>query len=231
MTGYEGETGMAMLEVKRIRKDYVSGLRTVKALSEVTFKVEEGEFVAIMGPSGAGKSTVLQICAGLLKPTDGTVLYDGNDLFSKGKEELALFRRDHIGYVFQSFNLLPMLTARENIAIPSLLNGSKPDESKLNTIAETLGITERLDHFPSELSGGEQQRVAVARAIINDPSIIFADEPTGNLDSATAADIMAIFVELNKRGKTVIIVTHDNTIASYCTRKIMIADGFIVNSH
>ncbi len=219
---------MAMLEVKRIRKDYVSGLRTVKALNEVTFKVDEGEFIAIMGPSGAGKSTVLQICAGLLKPTDGAVLYDGDDLFSKGKEELALFRRNHIGYVFQSFNLLPMLTARENIAIPSLLNGAKPDESKLNSIAETLGIKERLDHFPSELSGGEQQRVAVARAIINDPSVILADEPTGNLDSETAADIMAIFVELNKRGKTVIIVTHDNVVASYCTRKIMIADGLIV---
>ena len=219
---------MAILEAKRIRKDYVSGLRTVKALNEVTFKVEEGEFVAVMGPSGAGKSTVLQICAGLLKPTDGVVMYDGNDLFSKEKEELALFRRNNIGYVFQSFNLMPMLTARENISIPSLLNGSKPDETTFSSIAETLGITERLDHFPSELSGGEQQRVAIARAIVNDPSIILADEPTGNLDSATAADIMKIFVELNKLGKTIIMVTHDNIVASYCTRKIMIADGHIV---
>lgn len=219
---------MAILEAKRIRKDYVSGLRTVKALNEVTFKVEEGEFVAVMGPSGAGKSTVLQICAGLLKPTDGVVMYDGNDLFSKEKEELALFRRNNIGYVFQSFNLMPMLTARENIAIPSLLNGSKPDEAAFCSVAEALGITERLDHFPSELSGGEQQRVAIARAIVNDPSIILADEPTGNLDSATAADIMKIFVELNKPGTTIIMVTHDNKVASYCTRKIMIADGHIV---
>ena len=171
---------MAMLEVKRIRKDYVSGLRTVRAVNEVTFKVGKGEFIAVMGASGAGKSTVLQICAGLIRPTDGVVLYDGVDIFSKNKEELALFRRNNIGYIFQSFNLLPMLTARENIAVPALLNGKKPDETTLNGIAETLGITERLDHFPGELSGGEQQRVAIARALVNDPSVIFADEPTGN---------------------------------------------------
>ena len=219
---------MAMLEVKRIRKDYVSGLRTVRAVNEVTFKVENGESIAVMGASGAGKSTVLQICAGLIRPTDGVVLYDGVDIFSKDKEELALFRRNNIGYIFQSFNLLPMLTSRENIAVPALLNGKKPDESALNGIAETLGITERLDHFPGELSGGEQQRVAIARALVNDPHVIFADEPTGNLDSATAADIMSVFVELNKREKTVVIVTHDDKVASYCTRKIVIADGRIV---
>lgn len=218
---------MAILEVKHIHKDFVSGARTVKAINDITIKIEKGEMVAVTGPSGAGKSTLLQICAGLMKPTLGTITLDGNDLYSMKKEKFSEFRRNHISYIFQHFNLLSMLTARENIAIPSLLNNQKPDENTLQTITDSLGITERLDHFPSELSGGEQQRVAIARALINNPQCIFADEPTGNLDGNTTKDVMELFCKLNKDGRTIMIVTHDPEVAQYCNRVINIVDGKI----
>lgn len=218
---------MAILEVNHIYKDFISGSRTVKAINDITIKIEKGEMVAVTGPSGAGKSTLLQICAGLMKPTLGTISLDGNDLFSMKKEKLAEFRRNNISYIFQHFNLLPMLTARENIAIPALLNDQKPSEDILHTLSDSLGITGRLEHFPSELSGGEQQRIAIARALINNPQCIFADEPTGNLDGNTTKDVMELFCKLNNEGRTIMIVTHDHDVAKYCSRVITIVDGKI----
>lgn len=196
-------------------------------MRDVSFTIESGEFVALTGKSGAGKSTVLNICAGMLKPNSGSVKYDGEELYLLNRVKLAEFRRRQIGYVFQRFNLIPMLTARENIAIPSLLDDKKPDEVRMNELAETLGIAERLDHFPGELSGGEQQRVAIARALINSPKIIYADEPTGNLDSENSAQIIDCFRRLNERGTTIVMVTHDKAIADSCHRILNILDGVI----
>ncbi len=218
---------MALLEVQNIQKDFVSGTRIVQAVKAVSFRVEKGEMIAVTGPSGAGKSTILQICAGLMRPSNGSVTLDGHVLYKMKRNELAQFRRNHISYVFQHFNLMPMLTARENIALPSLLNDIKPDEGVLRGITDTLGITSRLDHFPAELSGGEQQRVAIARALINNPQCIFADEPTGNLDRNTTTDVMELFGDLNKEGRTIMIVTHDPEVAKYCHRVITIVDGNI----
>ena len=218
---------MPILELNHIRKEFVSGKRTVQAIRDLNLKVERGEMTAIIGPSGAGKSTLLQIMAGLMRPTKGQVLFDGRDLYAMKETEFAAFRRNHISYVFQHFNLLPMLTARENIAVPSLLNDVKPTEETIRSITDPLGISERLDHFPSELSGGEQQRVAIARALINDPEVIFADEPTGNLDSAASGGVMEIFTNLNRAGKTVLIVTHDPQVAEHCTRVIKLIDGSV----
>ena len=218
---------MALLEVKHIRKDFVSGSRTVKALDDVCCSINAGEMVAVTGPSGAGKSTLLQICAGLMKPSSGSVFFDGTDLYKMSDDDFAKYRRNHISYVFQHFNLIPMLTARENIALPSLMNDIKPDEDALLGITDSLGITARLEHFPGELSGGEQQRVAIARALINNPRCIFADEPTGNLDKGSSKDVMDMFARLNAAGRTIIIVTHDPDVAAYCTRRITVTDGKI----
>ena len=218
---------MPILELKHIRKEFVSGPRTVTALGDVSLRIEEGEMTAVTGPSGAGKSTLLQIMAGLLKPTSGEVKIDGQDLGVMSRKRSAAFRRKNVGYVFQRFNLLPMLTARENIAVPALLDGVKPSEESLLALAESLGIEDRLDHFPSELSGGEQQRVAIARALVNDPQILFADEPTGNLDSGTTGDVMEVFSRLNRAGRTILIVTHDPAVAGACRRVLRIRDGKI----
>lgn len=218
---------MALLEMQHVHKDYKSGLNIVKALNDISLKIDAGEMVAITGPSGAGKSTVLQICAGLMPPSNGKVFFDGHDLYSMKKDDLALFRRNHTSYIFQYYNLLPMLTARENIVIPSLLNNIKPSDSIVKDITDTLGITKRLDHFPCELSGGEQQRVAIARALINNPQCIFADEPTGNLDGSTTKDVMELFRTLHNQGRTIMIVTHDPEVAGYCTRVINIIDGVL----
>ena len=218
---------MPILELKHIRKEFVSGPRTVTALGDVSLRIEEGEMTAVTGPSGAGKSTLLQIMAGLLKPTSGEVKIDGQDLGAMSRKRSAAFRRKNVGYVFQRFNLLPMLTARENIAVPALLDGVKPSEESLLALAGSLGIEDRLDHFPSELSGGEQQRVAIARALVNDPRILFADEPTGNLDSGTTGDVMEVFGELNRAGRTILIVTHDPAVAGACRRVLRIRDGKI----
>ena len=218
---------MPILELKHIRKEFVSGPRTVTALGDVSLRIEEGEMTAVTGPSGAGKSTLLQIMAGLLKPTSGEVKIDGQDLGAMSRKRSAAFRRKNVGYVFQRFNLLPMLTARENIAVPALLDGVKPTEESLLALAGSLGIEDRLDHFPSELSGGEQQRVAIARALVNDPRILFADEPTGTLDSGTTGDVMEVFSRLNRAGRTILIVTHDPAVAGACRRVLRICDGKI----
>ena len=219
---------MALIEIKNIRKDFSNGVRTIQAVNGISLQLDEKDMTAITGPSGAGKSTFLQICAGLMKPSGGQVLFEGKDIGGYNGKKIADFRRNKVGYVFQQFNLLPMLTARENIAVPSLLNNQKPSDEQLNRLAEKLGIEGRLDHFPGELSGGEQQRVAIARALINDPKCIFADEPTGNLDRANASEVMEIFVHLHNEGKMIVIVTHDPEVVRYCTRTIHIRDGKLV---
>ena len=219
---------MALIEIKNIRKDFSNGVRTIQAVNGISLQLEEKDMTAITGPSGAGKSTFLQICAGLMKPSGGQVLFEGKDIGGYNGKKIADFRRNKVGYVFQQFNLLPMLTARENIAVPSLLNNQKPSDEQLNRLAEKLGIEGRLDHFPGELSGGEQQRVAIARALINDPKCIFADEPTGNLDRANSSEVMEIFVHLHNEGKMIVIVTHDPEVVRYCTRTIHIRDGKLV---
>ena len=219
---------MALIEIKNIRKDFSNGVRTIQAVNGISLQLEEKDMTAITGPSGAGKSTFLQICAGLMEPSGGQVLFEGKDIGGYNGKKIADFRRNKVGYVFQQFNLLPMLTARENIAVPSLLNNQKPSDEQLNRLAEKLGIEGRLDHFPGELSGGEQQRVAIARALINDPKCIFADEPTGNLDRANASEVMEIFVHLHNEGKMIVIVTHDPEVVRYCTRTIHIRDGKLV---
>lgn len=219
---------MALIEIKNIRKDFSNGVRTIQAVNGISLQLEEKDMTAITGPSGAGKSTFLQICAGLMKPSGGQVLFEGKDIGGYNGKKIADFRRNKVGYVFQQFNLLPMLSARENIAVPSLLNNQKPSDEQLNRLAEKLGIEGRLDHFPGELSGGEQQRVAIARALINDPKCIFADEPTGNLDRANASEVMEIFVHLHNEGKMIVIVTHDPEVVRYCTRTIHIRDGKLV---
>ncbi len=218
---------MALLELWNVTKNYRSGERYVKALNGVTLRVEAGEMLAIMGPSGAGKSTLLQICAGLLPPSTGTVTVDGHELYAFSRDKRAEFRRRHMSTVFQNCNLIPMLTARENIVLPALIDGINPPERTLAELAPALGIADRLDHFPAELSGGEQQRVAIARALINNPRCIFADEPTGNLDRKTTEDVMELFAQLNRAGRTVVIVTHDPTVAGYCHRTLHVVDGNI----
>ena len=220
---------MAILEVKNLRKIYGKGDTTVTALGGVSFSVDKGEFVAVVGASGSGKSTLMHIIGGVDRPTSGSVIIDGKEIFKQNENELAVFRRRKIGLVFQFYNLIPTLTAEENIMLPCLLDNRKPDAGKLKMILETIGLTERAKHLPGELSGGQQQRVSVGRALINDPVLILADEPTGNLDSKTSREIIELFKLSNRRyNQTLIIVTHDEKIANQADRVITISDGQIV---
>jgi len=220
---------MAILEVKNLRKIYGKGDTTVTALGGVSFSVDKGEFVAVVGASGSGKSTLMHIIGGVDRPTSGSVIIDGKEIFKQNENELAVFRRRKIGLVYQFYNLIPTLTAEENIMLPCLLDNRKPDAGKLKMILETIGLTERAKHLPGELSGGQQQRVSVGRALINDPVLILADEPTGNLDSKTSREIIELFKLSNRRyNQTLIIVTHDEKIANQADRVITISDGQIV---
>ena len=190
---------MAILEVKSLTKTYGKDNTTVTALGGVSFSVEKGEFVAIVGASGSGKSTLMHLLGGVDRPTSGSVTIDGNEIFKSNESELAIFRRRNIGIIYQFYNLIPTLTAEENIMLPRLLDNRKPDEEKLRSILETIGLTDRAKHLPSELSGGQQQRVSVGRALINDPAIILADEPTGNLDSKSSREIIDLLKLSNKK--------------------------------
>jgi putative ABC transport system ATP-binding protein len=220
---------MAILQVKDLVKTYGKGDTTVAALDGVSFSIEKGEFVAIIGASGSGKSTLMHLIGGVDRPTSGSVTVDGNDILKLNESELAIFRRRNIGLIYQFYNLIPTLTAEENIMLPRLLDNRKPDESKLKTILETIGLTDRVKHLPSELSGGQQQRVSVGRALINDPALILADEPTGNLDSKSSREIIDLLKLSNKRyNQTLLIITHDEKIALQADRIIAIEDGKIV---
>jgi len=220
---------MAILQVKELTKTYGKGDTTVTALGGVSFSVDKGEFVAIVGASGSGKSTLMHLIGGVDRPTSGAVIVDGNEIFKQNESELAIFRRRNIGLIYQFYNLIPTLTAEENIMLPRLLDNRKPNEEKLRTILETIGLTDRAKHLPSELSGGQQQRVSVGRALINDPALILADEPTGNLDSKSSREIIDLLKLSNKRyNQTLIIITHDEKIALQADRVITIEDGKIV---
>ena len=219
-----------IVSAKDVRRRYGEGETAVDALCGVSVDFERGRFSAIMGPSGSGKSTLMHILAGLDRPTGGTVTVDGTELAGLDDKDLTNLRRDHIGFIFQFFNLLPMLTAAENIALPLKLAGGKPDAEWLEELVDKVGLSERLGHRPSELSGGQQQRVAVARALVSRPSVMFADEPTGNLDSTTSGEILALMRDsVDTLGQTTVMVTHDAHAAAIADRVLFLADGMIVD--
>ena len=220
---------MSILETRNLRKIYGSGDTEVRALDGVNLSVDSGEFVAIVGTSGSGKSTLLHMLGGLDRPTSGSVIVDGKDIFSLKDEALTIFRRRKIGFVFQSYNLVPVLNARENIVLPIQLDGRQVDEDFLDKIANTLGLEKKLGSLPSQLSGGQQQRVAIARALAAAPAIILADEPTGNLDSRTSQDVLSLLkVTSQKFTQTIVMITHNEEIAQTADRIIRIEDGRIV---
>lgn len=220
---------MPLLEVQHVQKIYTTrfGGTQVQALSNVSFSVEEGEYVAIMGESGSGKTTLLNILAALDKPTSGKVLLDGKDIVAIREKDIAAFRRDHLGFVFQDFNLLDTFSVKDNILLPLVLAGrSYPDmEQRLKPLAKHLGIEELLGKYPYEISGGQQQRVAVARALITEPRIVLADEPTGALDSKATDSLLKLFSQLNAEGQTILMVTHSTKAASHAGRVLFIRDG------
>ncbi len=220
---------MAILEVKNLTKTYGKGNTTVTALNGVSFSVDKGEFVAIIGASGSGKSTLMHLIGGVDLPTSGSVIVEGNEIFKQNESELAVFRRRKIGLIYQFYNLIPTLTAEENILLPRLLDNRKPDYCRLKTILETIGLADRAKHLPNELSGGQQQRVSVGRALINNPALILADEPTGNLDSKSSREIIELLQLSNKRyNQTLLVITHDEKIARQADRVITISDGQII---
>ena len=217
------------LEVINLKKYYGKNENIVKAVDGVSLKIEDGKFTAIIGTSGSGKSTLLHCMAGLDKPTDGTVILDGKNIYDYNDEELSKIRRKKFGFIFQSFNLIPVINVYDNITLPILLDGSKPDEEYINSIIKAVGLEEQIKKFPNELSGGQQQRVAIARALSNKPAIIFADEPTGNLDSKTTQDVMSLLKNTVKEfNRTLLMITHDQSIADSADRIITISDGKIV---
>ena len=220
---------MTILSTTELKKIYGSGENEVHALAGVNLEVEKGEFVAIVGTSGSGKSTLLHMLGGLDRPTSGNVHVDGKDIFSLKDEELTIFRRRKIGFVFQNYNLVPVLNVYENIVLPVQLDGGKPDAEYVDNIIETLGLESKLDNLPNNLSGGQQQRVAIARALASKPAIILADEPTGNLDSKTSQDVLGLLkITSEKFHQTIVMITHNEEIAQTADRIIHIEDGKII---
>jgi putative ABC transport system ATP-binding protein len=227
--GRADKTPHAVVTARDLVRRYGEGDTAVDALRGVSVDIAEGRLTAVMGPSGSGKSTLMHILAGLDKPTSGEVSVAGIDVTNLGDDDLTKLRRDHIGFIFQFFNLLPMLTAAENIALPLKLAGGKPDAEWLEELIDTVGLSDRLTHRPSELSGGQQQRVAVARALVSRPSVMFADEPTGNLDSTTSGEILTLMRDsVDTLGQTTVMVTHDAHAAAIADRVLFLADGNIV---
>ena len=221
---------MEILKVENLVKQYGKGDTMVKAVDNISFTVEKGEFVAIVGSSGSGKSTLLHIIGGVDRPTSGKVFVDGEDVFKLNENNLAIFRRRQVGLIYQFYNLIPILNVKENITLPILLDGKKVDEVYLNELVDTLGLSKRVNHLPNELSGGEQQRVSIGRALMNRPSILLADEPTGNLDSKNSKEIVDLLRLSNKKYKqTIIMITHDQGLALNADRIITIKDGKIVS--
>jgi len=226
-----------LIDATGLSKSYRMGQETIKALVSVDIKVKKGEYVAFMGPSGSGKSTLMNIVGALDTPSSGTYILNGNDVSTMSESDLATVRNKEIGFVFQTFNLLPRYSALENVALPLVYAGYSKSErnERAKKTLEDVGLGDRSSHKPNELSGGQRQRVAIARALVNHPSIILADEPTGNLDSKTSHDIMALFKELNEKGNTIIMVTHEEDIAAYARRIIRLRDGIVesdsINEH
>lgn len=221
---------MEILKVENLSKIYGKSSNRVEALKNVSLSVNKGEFVAIVGASGSGKSTLLHLLGGLDRPTSGKVIIDGENIYNYKEEKLAIFRRRKIGFIFQSFNLIPVLDVEENIALPALMDNDKVDKKYLAEIIEVLGLTDRKTHLPSELSGGQQQRVSIGRALLNKPAIIFADEPTGNLDSKNSREVIELLkFTAKKYNQTLIVITHDVNIAALADRTITIQDGEIIS--
>ncbi len=220
---------MDILNIQHLTKVYGKGDCATRALDDVTLSVPEGQFLAIVGSSGSGKSTLLHLMGGVDRPTSGSVYLAGNDVYSRNDEQLAVLRRREVGIVYQFFNLIPTLTVLENMTLPVALDGRPVNEGRLRELVKTLGLEGREDHLPSQLSGGQQQRVAIGRALMNSPAVLLADEPTGNLDSRTSAEIMAILRDANKRlGQTLAVITHDESIALTADRIVAVEDGHIV---
>ena len=220
---------MEILKVEHLSKIYGQGENEVRALDDVSFSVEKGQFVAIIGPSGSGKSTLLHILGGVDRPTSGKVYLEGQDVFAQNEEQLAIFRRRQVGLIYQFYNLIPVLDVTENITLPVLLDGRKVNGERLQKLLEPLNLTERARHLPSQLSGGQQQRVSIGRALMNAPAVVLADEPTGNLDSKNSQEIVELLKKSNREyGQTLIVITHDESIALQADRILAIEDGRIV---
>jgi putative ABC transport system ATP-binding protein len=220
---------MEFLTVEHLCKTYGSGENIVKALDDVSFTVPKGQMTAIVGASGSGKSTLLHILGAVDKPTSGKVFLNAQDIFTQNQNELAVFRRRQIGLIYQFYNLIPVLNAEENITLPCIMDGKKPDPAKVEEILELMDLKNRRSHLPSQLSGGQQQRVSIGRALFTEPDVILADEPTGNLDSKNSAEIIALLRRSNReRNQTMIIITHDEGIARQCDRILTISDGKIL---
>ena len=221
---------MEILKVENLNKTYKSGTIEVKALDNISFSVEKGDFVAIVGSSGSGKSTLLHILGGVDRPTSGKVYLNGKDVYKLNENNLAIFRRREVGLIYQFYNLIPILNVKENITLPVLLDGKKPDTKYLNEIIHTLGLDNIVNHLPNELSGGQQQRVSIGRALMNHPALLLADEPTGNIDSKASSEIMELLqVSNEKYNQTIIMITHDKNLAINAKRIITINDGKIIS--
>ena len=218
---------MAVLEVKELTKKYGEGESEVIALDHVSFSVERGEFIAIIGASGSGKSTLMNMIGGIDYPTSGSIIIDGNEIQAMSEDELAIFRRRNLGIVYQFYNLIPTLTAEENIALPWKLDGRKENKERLSEIVNMLGLEKRAKHLPGQMSGGQQQRVSIGRALINEPAFILADEPTGALDSKSGKEVLKLFRKLNDMGNTIVMITHDLEVAKAAKRVVKIVDGEI----
>jgi putative ABC transport system ATP-binding protein len=219
-----------MLEIKDVSKTYGQGTAKVAALSDVSFRVDEGDFIAIMGPSGSGKSTLLNVIGGLDYPSGGEVILDGKRIDNLDENGFVDIRRNKLAYVFQQYHLLPSLTALENVMLPLTFYGLEKGEERALEMLEEVGLRERTEHKPSQLSGGEQQRVAIARALVNSPTLILADEPTGNMDQKTGREILGLFQQLNKDGRSIIMVTHNPDIAQHAKEIIILQDGRIIDN-
>lgn len=220
---------MSLLEVKDLCRTFRQGDTDIHAVDHVSFSMEAGEMLAIVGQSGSGKTTLLNLLGGIDKPSAGQVLLDRQDIHTLSDAEAAKLRRQKIGYIYQDFKLLPILTAKENIMLPAILDGKKAPARVVSALADLLGIGNRLNHLPSQMSGGQRQRVAIARALINHPAIILADEPTGNLDKESANEILEMLLSLNHEGNTILLVTHEESFADLCPRKITLSDGRVVS--
>lgn len=220
---------MEILRIERLSKIYGTGENAVRAVDDVSFSIEKGEFLAIIGPSGSGKSTLLHILGGVDRPTSGKVFLNGQDVYAQNEEALAIFRRRQVGLIYQFYNLIPVLNVVENMTLPVLMDGRRVNEARLQELLDTLGLSERRKNLPNQLSGGQQQRVSIGRALMNAPSIVLADEPTGNLDSKNSQEIVELLRASNRKyGQTLVVITHDESIALQADRVIAIEDGRIV---